>query len=188
MQHKIFAMELCILMRDTTLCHQLQGLVREHPARVSFAQKWEMYRRARALLLANLDLATRGCWDFFDEDHKSETDFKMWCDGLFTQEGARLTPSGSGDPATDPRYMTFTMAFLMQAGAPSVETLSELCTIPDHLLWKRETFAKLLENLGQLNFGSVKGDVVYVIPGADEWGLTAADLELAKFHYLREIV
>ena len=188
MRHKIFAMELCILMRDTTLCSQLRDLVRGHPARVSFAQKWELYRRVRLLLGENLHLAIKGCWDFFDEDGKAQTDFQMWCEGLFTQEGARLTPSGTGDPGTDPRYMTFTMSFLMQAGAPSVETLSELCTIPDHLLWKRETFARLLENLGQLNFGSVKGDVIYVIPGADGWGLTAEDLQLPKFHYFRDIV
>jgi hypothetical protein len=187
MQHKIFAMELCILMQDDRLCGQLRDLVRTHPRRVGFQEKWQMYSRVRDLLRQNLDLVVKGCWDFFDEDDKAQSDFKMWCDGLFTEEGARDTPSGSGDPHTDPRYMTFTMAFLLQAGAPSVETLSDRCEIPEGRLWKRETFAFLLEQIGHLNFGSVKGDVIYVIPGADGWALTAEDLQLDKFHYFRDI-
>lgn len=187
MKHKIFAMELCLQMRDDHLCAQLRDLVRSHPRSVGFSEKWELYRRVRELLAINLGIAVKGCWDFFDEDDKAQSDFKMWCDGLFTEEGARDTPSGTGDPHTDPRYMTFTMAFLLQAGAPSVETLSDRCEIPEARLWKRETFAHLLEQLGHLNFGSVKGDVIYVIPGADGWALTDEDLLLDKFAYFRDI-
>jgi len=137
MKHKIFAMELCLQMRDDHLCAQLRDLVRSHPRSVGFSEKWELYRRVRELLAVNLALAVKGCWDFFDEDDKAQSDFKMWCDGLFTEEGARDSPSGTGDPHTDPRYMTFTMAFLLQAGAPSVETLSDRCEIPKARLWKR---------------------------------------------------
>lgn len=188
MDHKIFAMELCFRMPDTSLSRRLREVVRAHPKQVSFQEKWEMYRTVRGLLLDNLEDAVKGCWDFFDEDGKAQTDFQMWCDGLFTQEGARAVPSGSGHATSDPRYMTFTMAFLLQAGAPSVETLSERCTVPEHDLWRRATFKRLLEQLGYLNFGSVKGDVIYVIPGADGWGLTGSDLLLEKFHYFRDIV
>lgn len=187
MQHKIFAMELCLKLGDRRLCRFLRDLVRTHPRHASFSEKWDMYRTARALLKANLGEAVKGCWDFFDEDGKAQSDFNMWCEGLFTEEGARDVPSGTGDPQRDPRYMTFTMAFLLQANAPSVETLSERCNIPKAKLWKRETFAHLLDQLGHLNFGSVKGDVIYVIPGADEWGLTDEDLRLEKFHYFRDI-
>lgn len=187
MKHKIFAMELCILLRGDELCSQLRDLVRHHPQNVSFAEKWELYKTVRELLKDNLHLATKGIWDFFDEDDKAQSDFRMWCDGLFTQEGARAVPSGTGDPDSDPRYMTFTMAFLLQADAPSVETLSERCEVPKAHLWKRATFAKMLDNLGHLNFGSVKGDVIYVIPGAPGWALTDEDLVMEKFHYFRPI-
>lgn len=187
MQHKIFAMELCFLMQDESLCRQLRDLVRGHPRRATFSDKWELYRVVRALLQANLHLAKKGIWDFFDEDDKAQSDFKMWCDGLFTEEGARPAPSGTGDPNTDPRYMTFTMAFLLQADTPSVETLSNRCEVREELLWKRATFNKILNDLGHLNFGSVKGDVIYVIPGADGWALTDEDLSLDKFHYFRDI-
>jgi hypothetical protein len=187
MHHKIFAMELCILMRDEGLSRQLREIVRNHPRSVSFAEKWEMYRTVRKLLVAHINDVVKGCWDFFDENSKAQSDFNMWCEGLFTEEGARAVPSGTGDPRSDPRYMTFTMAFLLQASAPSVESLSLRCNIPEAKLWKRETFAYLLEHLGHLNFGSVKGDVVYVIPGADGWALTNEDLALEKFHYFRVV-
>lgn len=188
MKHKIFAMELCLRMPDDALASKLRRLVREHPERVGYQAKWDMYRSVRVLLQEHLPLARSGCWDFWDDDRKAQDDFNMWCNGLFTEEGARPGPSGSGDAAHgDPRFMTFTMAFLLNAEAASVDALAADCNFPENMLWRRTTFAHLLHKLGQLNFSSVKGDVIYVIPGVDGWGLTESDLKQEKFHYLRPI-
>ena len=34
---------------------------------------------------------------------------------------------------------------------------------------------------------AVKSDVLYLIPGEEDWGLTEVDLEAKKFEYLRKI-
>ena len=39
--------------------------------------------------------------------------------------------------------------------------------------------------MAQVSFASVKGDVMYLIPRDDGWALTAQDLGLPKFEYLR---
>ena len=47
-----------------------------------------------------------------------------------------------------PRYMTFTMAFLIVQGSPTDSALFELCNIPQDHLWQRATFARILQGLG----------------------------------------
>ena len=46
-------------------------------------------------------------------------------------------------------------------------------------------FQRILQGIGYLNFAAVKGDVIYLIPGDDDWGLTVQDLTDEKFEYLR---
>ena len=50
--------------------------------------------------MANLDNVAKGCWDYFDDDARAQRDYKMWVDGMLTEEGARTQPSrqGGGDP------------------------------------------------------------------------------------------
>ena len=38
-----------------------------------------------------------------------------------------------------------------------------------------------------MSFSAVKSDVLYLIPGEPDWGLTEADLKAEKFEYLRQI-
>ena len=83
--------------------------------------------------------------------------------------------------------MTVTMAFLIVQNSPTDLAMSTLCHIPESDLWKRATFARILNGMGALSFASVKSDVIYVIPGDDGWGLTLEDLAESKFEYLRSI-
>jgi hypothetical protein len=113
----------------------------------------------------------------------------MWSEGMTTEEGARTSPSGQPDPYRgEPRYMTFTMAFLIMQDSPCDRAIRALCNIPEQHLWRRDVFERLLKGIGYLNFASVVGDVLYLIPGDDEWGLTAQDLTATKFDYLRPVV
>ncbi|MGZ3423370.1 MAG: hypothetical protein ACXVEF_21025 [Polyangiales bacterium] len=189
MSRSIFAVEICAPYEAGSPFHAgLRDLVRNHPETSGYQQKWAFYRRATELLLAALPTFERGCWDFFDEDARAKRDFEMWCDGLFTKEGPRLSPSGRPDPYRgDARYLTFTVAFLMIQGAPSERILSTRCNIPQADLWKRDAFKHVLEGIPYVNFASVLGDVVYLIPRDDEWGLTRDDLAHTKFDYLRTI-
>ena len=187
MNHNIFALELCLrLERDDRLREELRGLVVNHPAATSPGRKWGMLKRAVELLLSGEDRFEKGCWDFFEDDAKSLTDYEMWSQGMITEEGARREPSGPpGDG--DARYMTFTISLLLQAGSDSAEALGRLCNVPQPDLWKRETFLRILAGLSCVSFAAVKSDVLYLIPGDESWGLTAQDLTDPKFHYLRPI-
>ena len=187
MEHSIFAMEVCLPL-DAGLHTRLRESVVNHPLAVGYQQKWALYRQAAEEVIAFLDHVHRGCWDYFDSNARALQDYDMWVKGMTTEEGARTDPSGRGDPYRGrPRYMTLTMAFLMVQGSPTDRAMASLCNVQEDHLWKRATFAHLLRNMGVVNFASVKSDVIYVIPGNDEWGLTMEDLVLQKFEYLRNV-
>ncbi len=192
MPHSIFAMEVCIrLPPQSTLPAELRMLVLMAPKASTYDDKFRLYRRAADLVLANLDNIAKGCWDYFDDDDRAQRDYKMWVDGMLTEEGARTLPSrqGGGDPyrAESAGYMTLTMAFLLVKGTPADQQLAARCNIPPSHLWQRWVFERLLQGVPLINFASVKSDVIYVIPGDDKWALTAQDLAEPKFNYLRPI-
>lgn len=187
--HSIFALELCFQMMpgDPMRAH-LQQLIERHPARASRRDQWNLFRAVSQRLRDGLQYAVSGCWDFFDDDGRALKDFDMWCGGMTTLEGARRTPSGPGDAYRgDHRYMTFTLALLLQQGTPSERSFSQACDIPEADLWRRATFATLLNSLGMISWASVKSDVIYLIPRDDGFGLTAEDLRATKFEYLRPL-
>lgn len=190
MQHSIFAIEICArLVAESPLRAALAECVAAAPPAMSLHQKWQQYARAGQILFDNLTLADRGCWDYFNDDARALSDFDMWTKGMTTREGVRSTPSGSVDPYRgEPRYLTFTMALLLVQDSPSDRMLRQACDVPQPDLWKKASFARVLQGLGHLSWASVKSDVMYLIPRDDGWGLTAADLAQPKFEYLREMV
>jgi len=187
-QHSIFAMELCLPL-DTAFHASLRRLVVEHPELSGYHEKWSLYRQAAESMLRHLEHVQKGCWDYFDDNSRALRDYDMWVAGMTTEEGARTEPSGQPDPYRGTaRHMTLTMAFLIVQGSPTDLSLSALCNVPQELLWRRSTFARILNGMGALSFASVKSDVIYVIPGDNGWGLTDEDLTASKFDYLRVVV
>lgn len=187
MEHSVFAIELCMRLEPgSDVRSRLCDLVALHPGATDPGAKWAMLDECARVLAGARHLYVRGCWDFFDTNAKALKDFDMWCNGMITREGARQSPSGRGDPyRQEPRYMTFTISLLLQKGDSGERALSSHCDVPEHLLWKRDTFVRLLESLKCVNFAYVKSDVFYLIPGEESWGLTAQDLQHTKFEYLR---
>jgi hypothetical protein len=184
----IFAMEMCLQL-DPTMQSQLRSLVLDDSAEMNYAQKWQRYANAANLLLQRPDLWHRGCWDYWDTEAKANEDFAMWVNGMLTREGSRTSPSGTADPYRgEPRYLTFTMAAVIVANTDCDIAISRICNIPEGALWMRATFAHILHGVRYLNFASIEKDTMYLIPGDPGWGLTPADLQAAKFEYLRNIV
>jgi len=183
----IFSIEVAARMdRAPNLLPLLRSTITDQQASVGLQQKWQAYRRAAEALLGNLGLIERGCWDYFDNHQRAEKDFKMWLGGMTTEEGARRTPSGAPDPYRgEPRYLTFTMTFLIVNPSPTDDALRRLCMIPEQHLWRRDVFGRILGGMGVINFASVQSDVMYLIPRDDDWGLTVDDLIQEKFNYLR---
>ena len=187
MARSIFALELCARL-EPTLRARIHQLIRLTPGRTGPSMKFELYRALSAAWRESLHLVERGCWDFFDDDDRATRDFTMWSQGMATEEGVRTSPSGAFDPYRgEPRYMTFTTALLLQRGSYAERMLANTCKIPEPQLWQRPTFARMIEALSTINFGSVEADVVYLIPGDDSWGLTVEDLAHRKFQYLRPV-
>lgn len=189
MNHNIFALELCMrLEQGSRLRTQLREAIVSHPKASTPGLKWELLRRVSDRLLENTRLFEKGCWDFFDDDGRALRDYDMWSNGMITEEGARKERSGKpGELDTAPRYMTFTIALLLQAGSPCAREIENLCDIPEPQLWEKASFIRILRGLSKVSFAHVKSDVIYLIPGDEGWGLTAGDLEAEKFEYLRTI-
>jgi hypothetical protein len=186
-EHSIFAVEVCArLVPESPLRAGLCDVVQSAPEAMSLHQKWAQYQRAAQLVVENLHLCERGCWDYFDDDARARRDYDMWTTGMTTEEGVRPEPSGLADPYRgEPRYLTFTMALLIAQGTPTDRMMREVCNIPEAALWQRQTFARVLRGLGQVSFASVESDVIYLIPRDDAWALTLQDLAASKFEYLR---
>jgi hypothetical protein len=187
MARSIFAMELCFPF-DAGLHAVLRAHVRAQPAAMGYQDKWVLYRDARNDLAAALSRVERGCWDYFDDDARAQNDYRMWVNGMLTDETARTSPAGPPDPYRGgPRYMTFTMAFLIVADTETDRAVANLCNIPEQRLWERQSFARILGGLGVINFVSVQSDVLYLIPRDDDWALTSEDMSQEKFKYLRPV-
>ena len=96
MPSSIFSIEVALrLDRAPNPLPVLRSAITDHPHTIGLHQKWQLYKRACDALLGNLGLIERGCWDYFDDDDRAEKDFKMWLDGMTTEEGARREPSRS---------------------------------------------------------------------------------------------
>ena len=188
MRSTVFALELCARYEAGGRLHTaLRDLLARHPKGAALQQKWQFYGAVVGVLVLGLRLFEMGCWDYFEDDAKATASFDQWCRGMTTEEGARTAPSGTDPYRGDPRFLTFTMAFLMVHDSPCDVAMRRLCEIPEADLWKRATFHKILQGLGVLNFASVVSDVAYLIPRDDGWGLTREDLAQPKFHYLRAL-
>ena len=189
MKHSIFAFEICARFEPGGRLHsELRKLVTEAEPNPTLQQKWRYYKQAIDELQVAVPLFYRGCWDYFDDDTRARADYDQWVAGMVTEEGARPEPSGDDAYRGAPRYLTWTMAFLILNESPTDLAVKRLCDVPQDRLWHRDTFHRILWGLGVLNFASIKSDVSYLIPRDVGWGLTDQDLAEPKFQYLRPIV
>ncbi|MDB4946321.1 MAG: hypothetical protein JWP97_5855 [Labilithrix sp.] len=189
MKHTVFALEICAPFESGSRLHaELHRLLTTADATPTLQQKWRFYQDVARELLAGLSRTTQGCWDYFEDDAQARASYDQWVAGMVTEEGARPGPSGDDPYRGAPRYLTWTMAFLMVEGSGTDLAIRQLCDVPEPQLWNRSTFRRILLGLGALNFASIKSDVAYLIPRDDGWGLTAEDLAHPKFEYLRPLV
>ena len=187
MPHSIFAMELCYRF-DPSLHAILKEHVTSQPAALGYHEKWVAHRNIQSDLLANLDRVDRGCWDYYNDDERATHDFNMWLGGMTTDETARTAPSGAADIYRDePRYMTFTVALLIDQETATDFALFKLCNFAQDKLWHKSTFTTILQGLGVINFAHIKSDLVYLIPRDADYSLTAEDMSNTKFEYLRPL-
>ncbi|MBK7585974.1 MAG: hypothetical protein IPI67_38035 [Myxococcales bacterium] len=184
MSNSIFAIEIAArTYPNDPLRQRLHELIHTQAASQSQIQKRQLYYQAAQQLGMHFANVERGCWDYFPDHDKAIADFEMWSQGMITEEGARQGPAYDGPP----RYLTFTMAFLMVHGSPTDRAIAQRCNIPQENLWRRDVFGYIVQAVASMDFADVQADVVYLIPGDDSFALTPQDLALPKFEYLRPI-
>ncbi|MCL2723859.1 MAG: hypothetical protein FWD69_05420 [Polyangiaceae bacterium] len=191
MKHSVFAVEICMRFDpNTRLFATLRALLAAHPMGENLQQKWEWYRRVAGELLSASSAFERGCWDYYDDEAQAQGAYRDYASTVVTEDGARKAPSGDDPYRNEPRYMTFTMAFLLVNEAPTDRAIRQICNVPESRYWLRDTFRQFLSSIasGILNFANVKSDVAYMIPRDAGWGLTQQDLMQPNFHYLRPLV
>lgn len=190
MEYSILAVELAARAEPGgPFGKQLRELITAQPRSQSPAHKQHLYHQTSRFLIDHFDRVQRGCWDYFDDSDRAESDFDMWCEGMTNAEGARTSPSNEPwmVPA-HPLYLTFTMAFLIENGSPSDLTVRRTCDIPQARLWHRDSFRRVLQSVQVIRFEHVVSDVLYMIPNDDRFLLTDKDLDKDDFDYLRTVV
>ena len=185
MSYSIFAIEIAARTWINDPFRQaLHGLIVGHPAASSPIQKRQLYVQIAQHIQQNFQSIEKGCWDYFDNHEKAVADFDMWVRGMLTEEGARQQPSYEPDP----RYLTFTMAFLLVQGTPADQAIAQRCNVPQENLWRRDVFNYIVQAVPAIDFANVQADVLYMLPRDDEFALTPQDLTQPNFHYLRQLV
>jgi len=115
--------------------------------------------------------------------------FDDWTRPVLEREIPRQTASGvPGYRDAGPRYLTFTMVYLLARDSPSDLAVRRACSILVGDLWRKSTFRRLLGAVRTLSFASVKADSMYLIPRDHDWGLTTADMATETYAYLRPLI
>jgi hypothetical protein len=184
----IFAIEMC-LRYDPTFAAGARNLLCADTSQPSAGHLWHLWTAAADELRRRQSAWVSGCWDFWEDPTKAQTDFQMWKNGLMTEEGARKAPSAGGEPYRGgERFLTMTMACLLVKGSAAERAMAQACNVPQAYLWHTATFQRVLMAIRHINFAVVERATAYLIPKEDGWALTPEDLRDPKFHYLRPIV
>jgi hypothetical protein len=166
---------------------EFHRIIAAAPARTLPAARRAYYRQIVELLLASAPDFVRGNWDYTDEHDEATREYDAWCRGTIIDARERVDEvspsSGSGG-----RYFFLTLLFLLERGSADDRKLEQATLRPTPATrWRRATFHELLETVATLDLEALRSDAVYLCPGADELGLTAAELSAARYGYLHRI-
>jgi hypothetical protein len=186
-RHSVFTVEVCARLDVAPgLLDGLRPIVQEAPDRVTRDEAWQRHAAAAELLLQYGYVLERGCWEYFDDEAHAKAMFDDWCRPVLDRVAPRTAPSGSpGYREAGPRYLLFTVVYLLARDSPSDLAVRDACDIPEPALWKKATFRQLLGAVRTLSFASVKSDAMYMVPRDADWGLTQQDLAAETYQYLR---
>jgi hypothetical protein len=188
-RHSVFTVEVCARLDVAPrLLDQLRPLVQGAPEHVTRDEAWQRHAAAAEVLLQYGAVIERGCWEYFDDEKHAMAMFDDWCRPVLDRVVPRQGPSGSpGYRDAGPRYLLFTVVYLLARDSPSDLVVRDACDILPEALWKRATFRQLLGAVRTLSFASVKADSMYLVPRDSDWGLTQEDLAVETYQYLRRL-
>jgi hypothetical protein len=173
-----FSVELCF---SFTQAHAVHDQVRRVLARSGYdvppGAKWANHRAVADVLLRNIDKASRGCWEYMDDDSAD----RMWNDWLLPLEDRTRQPAGQ----TPGGWFTMTLMLQAQRRSPTDRVLASAYAAAGDAPWTRGTFAAMLQAIPGISFASVVRDALYLMPRDTRCGFTDEELELERMRYLR---
>ena len=189
MRHSVFTVEVCARLDvGPMLLESLRPIVQSAPEHVTRHEAWTRHAAAADVLLRFIDAVERGCWEYFDDEASAMAMFDDWCRPVLERKAPRQGPSGvPGYRDSGPRYLLFTVVYLLARDSPSDLEVRRVCKIPEAELWNKRTFRRLLGAVRSLSFASVKADAMYMVPRDHDWGLTQEDLAQETYQYLRSL-
>lgn len=165
---------------------ELERLIKYSPADQTLADKRVLYTHLSNTLKRVLPTALRGYWDLIREPAKAQQEFDAWC-GDIESTMRDAAPFGGTFRAPADKFFIVTVAFLVQKGSNTDLTLGDRCDIPEPLYFTRATFARLIDSLPMLNFATVAGDAIYMVPGPSGAGPSLQELNGEGYEYLKPL-
>jgi hypothetical protein len=170
---------------------RLHQAIARGQAEQTLAEKRQFWKGVTAVVNEAMPVFQYGHWDLIRSD-EAEAEFESWCSEI---EGSLATTADEMGAAPDEAHRTSaeqqhvlcTMAFLLERGSNSDQTLGERCDLPESAWFTRQTFARLVASIPLLNFANVQADAVYVVPGNDTDGLSTDDLTGEGYEYLEPL-
>ena len=173
-----FSVELCFPFATANAVHdEARRILNRTTDHVPVGGKWANHRAMADVLLQNIDAATRGCWEYMDDDSEDV----MWNDWLLPMSDRGKQPKGNAEGG----FFTVTMMAQAKKGSPSDEVLSRAFNMAGSELWTRGTFASMLKSIPAISFASIVKDALYVMPRDSVNGFTDEELTLERMKYLR---
>lgn len=191
MSYSLFALQLFLDLRvAASLRDELHGYIVRSPVYSTYGQRNEFYRvvaQRMAPLTSSFEL---GVWDYVSDGPKALKEYRDWCEGTVGDARQRISgavdgPYRGGDGG--PSYMFLTVLLLMQQGAAADRVVAQRCAIPEAAYWLRGTFTSFLEMIAALNFATVRGDAVYLLPGNPDNGVRGGELADPSCAYLQRL-
>lgn len=181
-----FAMQLAMKAPRTDARRKaLYDAIHAAGAEQTLFEKRSFYTRLAGLLgeaLSSVDLCF---WDYV-ATKSAEKDYETWSSQIETavagdRENPRLPAGSQAD------YILVTTLFLLKAGSDTDKQVAARCDVPEAAQFSADTLQRLITTIPTLNFGSVQGDAVYVVPGPDRSGLSEDEIRGEGYEYLKPV-
>jgi hypothetical protein len=173
-----FSVELCFSFTHGQRIHdEVRRVLARTGDDVSPATKWANHRAVADVLLAGIDHASRGCWEYMDDDSSDV----MWDDWLLPLNDRSRQPRGEEAGG----WFTMTMMFQARRRTQTDRVFATAFENVGDQLWRRETFAEMLHTIPAISFANVVRDALYLMPRDTNCGFTDDELASERMKYLR---
>jgi hypothetical protein len=171
---------------------ELHNRMTVNKSEVTPEEKKAYYRNISSVILENMFAAEYGFWDYYENDDAID-EFDSWQNDL--ESGTALENSELGDENdaelradSSKDYIVVTIAVLADESSRNQAFYDQIASIKEDEYFDRASFVKIIDALRLLDFNRVERDMVFLIPGNDQDGLSWFDIHSEGWNYLKPIL